>query len=279
MRATRSWTRRTVAGRRGVCAATAAALAALVLVAAVTDGTTATASPTPTSGRAPTPGDRVGPLFMAGLAGEHTCTASVVDSPTGDALVTAAHCLSDTAVGVVFAPGYADGVAPFGTWVVTAAYVDPDWVNDQDSAADVAFLVVAPSGTNVTAAPVQSVVGANTLGVAPPPGQTVTVTGYPAGAGGTPISCTTGVSYDATSPAVDCDAFVGGTSGSPWVHAGDAEPDGGEITGVIGGPYQGGCSADISYSARFTAATAAVFAAAERRDPPSVLPVAGPNGC
>ncbi|RAG80356.1 serine protease, partial [Streptacidiphilus pinicola] len=45
----------------------------------------------------------------------HFCTASVVHSPGGDVVATAAHCLSDPANGspnpstVVFAPGYHDG--------------------------------------------------------------------------------------------------------------------------------------------------------------------------
>lgn len=282
MGSTRSWRRRTLAGRRGLlCAAAALTALAVPLTAGgvVPPRRDAGGAESPRSSPVPTQRDRVGPLFVSGLDGEHTCTASVVDSPAGDALVTAAHCLSDTGVGVVFAPGYAAGVAPFGTWVVTAAYVDPTWVSDQDTADDVAFLVVAPSVTNPTTASVQSVVGANTLGVAPAPGQTVTVTGYPAGTGGTPITCTTPVSYEVTSPAVDCDEFVGGTSGSPWVRSGDTAPWFGEITGVIGGPHQGGCSASVSYSAPFTAATAALFARAQRLDTPSVLPVAGPSGC
>ncbi len=55
----------------------------------------------------------VGALFADG---SHFCTASVVHSEAGDLVLTAAHCVRD---GMTFAPGYHDGVTPFGMWTVT----------------------------------------------------------------------------------------------------------------------------------------------------------------
>ena len=50
----------------------------------------------------------VGALFTAsaGRLGQHFCTASVVDSPAGDLLITAAHCVTGTSGTIEFVPGY-----------------------------------------------------------------------------------------------------------------------------------------------------------------------------
>ena len=57
----------------------------------------------------------VGALFTtsAGKLGRHFCTATVVNSPAGDLVITAAHCVSGTS-GVVFVPGYDNGTTPYG---------------------------------------------------------------------------------------------------------------------------------------------------------------------
>src|SRR5215469_15289617 len=65
----------------------------------------------------------VGALFTvtpSGELGTHFCTASVVDSPAGNLLVTAAHCMNGrTAKDVAFVPGYSRGQEPFGAWTVS----------------------------------------------------------------------------------------------------------------------------------------------------------------
>src|ERR1700684_117423 len=64
----------------------------------------------------------VGALFTVsdGKLGSHFCTASVVDSPAGDMLVTAAHCLTGYSLtapaGIAFVPGYSQGATPYGIW-------------------------------------------------------------------------------------------------------------------------------------------------------------------
>ena len=60
---------------------------------------------------------RVGALFEHDASGNHFCTASVVDSPGHDLLITAAHCIHGGKGGgykqdIVFIPGYADGATP-----------------------------------------------------------------------------------------------------------------------------------------------------------------------
>src|ERR1700729_1319786 len=62
----------------------------------------------------------VGALFAltaAGQLGQHFCTASVVNSASGDLLLTAAHCLRDhTARQLAFVPGYRSGHWRDGVW-------------------------------------------------------------------------------------------------------------------------------------------------------------------
>src|SRR6266513_1461073 len=71
----------------------------------------------------------VGALFTrsSGRLGPHFCTASVVDSPAGDLVMTAAHCVSGKPGTIDFVPGYDQGSTPYGGWTVTKIYVDRAW--------------------------------------------------------------------------------------------------------------------------------------------------------
>jgi V8-like Glu-specific endopeptidase len=221
----------------------------------------------------------VGPLFPSGLHARHTCTAAVVDSPDGDLLVTAAHCLAGTGAGLVFAPGYDDGVAPYGTWVVQRAYVAPGWIEQADPSEDYAFLLVAPSKANRSPAAVQAVVGANALGHAPLAGTQLVVAGYVAGRDDEPVICSVSAYLTGTYPSFDCAGYAGGTSGGPWLADYDAASGTGTISGVIGGLHQGGCEAATSYTSAFDSTTDAVLARAEDGGPADTVPAAGSDGC
>jgi hypothetical protein len=87
----------------------------------------------------------VGALFHvtpAGL-GTHFCTASVVDSPHRDLVITAAHCIGDKTPGeIAFVPGYHDGVDPYGVWFVSRVVMDAQWRRSHNPDHDVAFLVM-----------------------------------------------------------------------------------------------------------------------------------------
>ncbi|ARP71422.1 serine protease [Streptomyces pluripotens] len=185
---------------------------------------------------------RVGALFGADrvdrLAGGHFCTASVVHSPRGDLVVTAAHCVSGAGE-LVFVPGYRDGKAPYGVWKVTQRFLPDGWAEGEDEDSDLAFVTVAGPGGR----PVEDVVGANRLATGVATGATaVTVTGYP-DSREVPISCTNKPTlHSTTQQRIDCPDFTGGTSGSPWVN-GDHQ-----VVGVLGGHEQGGSTADTSYS-------------------------------
>ncbi|MFC5907067.1 trypsin-like serine peptidase [Streptacidiphilus monticola] len=197
---------------------------------------------------------RIGALFSGG---DHFCTASVVDSPAGNLVITAAHCLSGGASGVSFAPGYRAGTAPYGSWPVTAVVVDDAWSQDEDEDHDVAFAVLGPDSQGRS---VQQVVGAEEFDAETDPAaaaaaEPVSLTGYPDG-DDDPITCRNLVDhYSATQLRIACTGYTDGTSGSPWL-LGD------RVVGVIGGFEQGGATPDVSYSVRFGTDAAVLYAQA-----------------
>jgi hypothetical protein len=219
-------------------------------------------APGPGSATTPAADSRVGALFFPSvlgllptLGGPHYCSASVIHSTHGNLIITAAHCVYGTGAGIEFAPGFANGTSPDGIWDVTAAYVDPAWKKSNDPRHDVAILKVASQHHNGTTRSIEQIAGAFTLGVAPTPGSTVTVTGYPAGSGGTAVSCSNSTTTTADYPTIACTGFVDGTSGGPWVQ-------GSTTVGVIGGLHEGGCTPEVSYSAPFDSSTLALLARA-----------------
>lgn len=192
---------------------------------------------------------RVGALFVRNDNNDHFCTASVVDSPGRDLLITAAHCINTGKGGgyrqdIVFIPDYRDGVAPFGIWTPSRLLVAPQWSRDSDPSLDVGFVVLEPhDGRNI-----EDVLGANHLEVDPPYRQLVRVTGY-ADSGGTPITCLNWTTrWSTTQLRFQCTGYADGTSGSPWVTHFDPRTRTGTIVGVIGGYQEGGDIASVSYS-------------------------------
>ncbi|MFE1320802.1 trypsin-like serine peptidase [Kitasatospora phosalacinea] len=232
--------------------APAAAAGALVLLLAATgcgSAERAGGAPEQTVARPAPSGpaaDRVGALFVEDTGGARVCTASVVHSPGRNLLITAAHCAAPDGVpldGLVFAPGYRDGLTPHGTWPVTAVTVGPAWEDGQDEDDDVAFLAVGP----LDGRQVEDEVGSGAFAAGLGTGREVTVTGYP-NADDAPITCRARTSaHGATQQRFDCAGFTNGTSGSPWT------TDAGQVIGVIGGYQAGGASPDTSYSVVFDA--------------------------
>src|SRR5271154_3794847 len=87
---------------------------------------------------------RIGALFDSDSSGGHFCTASVVNSPGHNVIVTAAHCVNSGNGGankqnVAFVPAYADGKTPYGIWTPDKYFIDPRWVSSNDDNLDVAF--------------------------------------------------------------------------------------------------------------------------------------------
>jgi V8-like Glu-specific endopeptidase len=203
----------------------------------------------------------VGALFTIsdGRLGTHFCTASVVQSPQGDLILTAAHCLAGypttSPASIAFVPGYVDGATPEGVWTVTRIFEDQAWAASADPDDDFAFLTVAQPGSST---PIEYVTGAERLGVDEPAGET-RVIGYP-DAQAQPIICQNRTSmFSATQTQFDCGGFTEGTSGSPLL-IDPAGPGGGvTVTGVIGGYQQGGDTPAISYAAAFVPNVQALY--------------------
>jgi len=220
----------------------------------------------------------VGPLFPDGLSNSHGCTASVIASPRHDLILTAAHCVSGTASGWAFAPGYDNGATPYGVWTVTHAYVSPQWIASQDAQHDFAILQVADHRRGNRPVGVQDVTGGNVLGLAPRPGEVITDVAYNSGINDQPIKCQVPVYYTAGFPTFNCHGYVGGSSGSPWLY----HVPGTHFTlvvGVIGGLHQGGCYEYTSYSSAFRIDVYRLLIRATVRLNPDTVPQAGSDGC
>lgn len=200
----------------------------------------------------------VGALFTTtgtGL-GKHFCTASVIDSPHGDLVLTAAHCVTGTAATrMAFVPGYHAGRAPYGVWAVTRVILDSRWISSAAPDDDFAFLVVkSPAHGRV-----QDITGGEQLGAGQPATPTVQVVGYPDGSSA-PISCQNRARlFSASQLEFDCGGYADGTSGSPLLANVNRSTGLGTVVGVIGGYEQGGYTSDVSYAARFCARTANLY--------------------
>ncbi len=218
----------------------------------------------------------IGPLYANARATTHGCTASVVHSPHGDTLITAAHCVSGRAAGMVFVPGQHGAQAPHGRWTITAAHVEPKWVAGQDPDGDVAFLTVAERTINGVRTTIEHVAGAYTLGSTAARDQRVTVTGYPAGGANNPITCTARTYLTREFPSFDCRGYVSGTSGTPWLRV---TRQGAQIVGVIGGLNQGGCHDYTSYSSPLAADAEDAYHRASQHAPADLGPQPGGDGC
>jgi V8-like Glu-specific endopeptidase len=199
----------------------------------------------------------VGALFTMNGShlGSHSCTASVVASPKGDLVITAAHCVSGSGQ-YAFVPGYRNGSAPYGIWKVSRVFVARAWATSANVNYDVAFLVVGQAGNGQS---IQDVTGAERLGTGWGPVQAVQVIGYPASTNW-PITCrATTRAFGRDQIEFDCAGYTDGTSGGPFLAQVNPATGLGTVIGVIGGYEQGGSTPSVSYSSRFGSAVAALY--------------------
>ena len=208
----------------------------------------------------------VGALFTisGGQLGTHFCTASVVDSPVQDLVITAAHCLHGKQPGqVAFVPEYHRHQQPYGTWTVTRVFVDAAWESSENPNDDVAFLVVSQPGNS---APVQQLTGGEKLATGWKAVQFVQVIGYPDGRQ-RPITCSAWTrAFGTRQMEFDCGGYTDGTSGGPFLANVHPATGLGAVTGVIGGYEQGGDTPSVSYSARFGQAVRNLYDQAVRKN-------------
>jgi V8-like Glu-specific endopeptidase len=207
------------------------------------------ASP-PRTGHAFSGDGPVGALFTVsnGSLGHHFCTASVVNSPSGDLLITAAHCVTGLGSAIEFVPGYNGGKAPYGAWPVSRIYTDAAWRATGDDSDDVAFLRVSQPKDSQT---LEAITGAELLGTGEPAREWVTVIGYP-DTTSLPVTCANWTSkFSAHQMEFDCGGYTNGTSGGPFLAHVSKKTGLGTVIGVIGGYQQGGDTPAISYSITF----------------------------
>ncbi|MER6842319.1 trypsin-like serine peptidase [Streptomyces platensis] len=224
------------------------------------------------------------------------CAGTVVPSPGKNIVATAAHCFdsSDRVTKLVFVPQHHEAEPrPHGVFPISVGkiYMDPAYITPGGDKAytdlDFAFLQTSPRSDGKK---VEEVVGAIPLalnaGFDHPDTQVI---GYPylPGMDGykpkqNPLTCTTPLKKFTTASAdgwkggtfaeVNCDGYVSGTSGGPFL----IKKDGGlALAGVTGGWKTGGHSPDTSYSSYFDNDVKRVFdAAVAGKQPPtrSVLP-------
>lgn len=213
---------------------------------------------------------KVGALFTRNLKGDHFCTASTVDSPGHNLLVTAAHCIhgglgSGYFTDLVFVPGYRNGQTPYGVWKVRSMLVDTRWSSNSDPDLDVGFVTLEPlHGQNIA-----DIIGSNKLAVDQGFQNTVRVTGYPDN-DDQPVTCMNRTAKQSSNQLrFTCAGYLDGTSGSPWI------TDQNEVIGVVGGYQRGGDTSAVSYSAYFDDDVESLYEEAMREStesPPAVTP-------
>jgi hypothetical protein len=173
------------------------------------------------------------------------CTASIVNSPRGNLIITAAHCLGRRlASTLMFAPYYHDERAPFGEWHVTGQVFPPGWFPYGNVNQDFAFLTVRGD--------VQARAGAESLGFSLPAPASVRVEAYSLAGRLTICDRRPGVIAAAGQQQLSfaCPGYANASSGGPFLT--DISKKGlGTIVGIIGGYQRGGSSPSMSYSSPF----------------------------
>lgn len=262
----RSWSACTTRlARPARAAATGVAVSLTAVLSAWTPGAAApvalAANRGPDAG-ALSPAMAVGALFTDQKGKlTHFCTASVVASPAGDLLLTAAHCLEGRSLtpagSVVFAPGYHGRRFPLGTFEVRKAFTDRRWQRSHSPDDDFAFLIAGKPGQQL-----QKETGAESLETSARLPQRVRVIGYP-DASSRPITCASPAraftAHGLHQMVFDCPGYTDGTSGGPFLVDVRAATGDGKVIGDIGGYEQGGNTPSVSYSAQFRANIAALY--------------------
>ncbi|MFI9720012.1 FG-GAP-like repeat-containing protein [Streptomyces sp. NPDC052396] len=186
----------------------------------------------------------------------HKCSASVVQSPGHNLVLTAGHCSGGKAV---FVPWYRSeysldkqtyGFYRVGDWFYDNRYVH----NTKEKISDLDFafgrLEVSANGKNA-----QDVVGANTLVRTPAYNNSAWMVGYPSSHNPEDHAVRCPVQTSALPGFYQiqalCHGMWGGVSGGPWFSKVDWTAGTGEIIGNVGGYFGGGDDADddwLTYS-------------------------------
>lgn len=126
-------------------------------------GSLATMSYAPIAEPAVPPNVVNGRLFIRQKGQKGYCSATAINSPSRQLVLTAGHCVNSGPLGirgnsawsryVLFVPAYSNGVAPFGAFPArrNAVFALPDWVQFANPNFDVGAILVSPNrdGFNV----------------------------------------------------------------------------------------------------------------------------------
>ncbi|SOD84651.1 serine protease [Streptomyces sp. Ag109_G2-15] len=228
----------------------------------------------------------IGRMYVQRGSGSYFCTASVINSPHHNIVLTAGHCLDSRAGtgSLAFVPQWTaarprpHGIFPVDTdsrgrsqvWIDQRYY---DRGHTKGAPWDVAFVRL---GARSDGKRVQDVVGGNALvtgrGYAFP---RVRLIGYPS-TDRQPLTCTNSTTRftptDGTPGSylrIACDDYRSGTSGGPFLANFNTHTGRGDVVGSIGGWKTGGPTADVSYSPYFASDIRRLYDAAVAGAPPA----------
>jgi V8-like Glu-specific endopeptidase len=195
----------------------------------------------------------------------YSCSATVVQSATESVVLTAGHCVHGGgkkavwATNFLFAPGYQDKLAPFGTWTARRLFTTKGWRQRVRFADDIGAAALRPNAAGQTA---ESVVGSRGVAFNLPREQTYRAYGYPVEPvpkfdGESLWTCESQFGYTDPYPepkgvpqsGIGCD-MGGGSSGGSWV-VGNGYVNSSNSFGypflhdVLFGPYYGNAAAKV----------------------------------
>ncbi len=115
-------------------------------------------------------------------AGDYVCSGTAVNSNNGSVVISAGHCVYDTAGGGyaknwLFVPGYKDGQAPYGAWPAVKLSSPSAWRKGANSSYDLGAVKVSENGSGET---LNDVVGGTGIAFNQPRQQNYSDFGYPA---------------------------------------------------------------------------------------------------
>ncbi|MFI1510876.1 trypsin-like serine peptidase [Streptomyces sp. NPDC020597] len=194
------------------------------------------------------------------------CGGTVVTSPGKNLIATAAHCFDDKdqQKAMVFVPKHSKtNPKPYGVYPIQKGqiYADPRYMKKGgDKAYTSLDFAILKTSARSDGKLVQDVVGSIPLGINLGFDHPKTrVLGYPGfESNQNPLDCETSIKKFTTGDQdgwkggtfveINCDGYVSGTSGGPFITAGSEAP---RLVGVTGGWKTGGHSANTSYSSYF----------------------------
>lgn len=191
-----------------------------------------------------------GALFPNGTGSRHTCSGTVVSIGGEPMVAVAAHCITGSAIGWTFVPGYRAGAAPYGVWTVEGQYLDRRWNNGRNSAYDVAVLRLKKQWINGAMRHVGYRTGTTILAGAPRTGTVVDIIGYPMGRNDYGRGCSNTFSMRNGFGYASCTGLKVGVSGAGLRYGNDGHGRQ-YLGGLIGGYHQGGCSVNDAYTPVF----------------------------